>query len=223
MWPFSIAYPEVRFVDILDEYDYIIVGKHTTSFIQRLCLHLTFHLLFSGGGTAGCVLANRLSQSPDITVLLVERGPLADSWASRVPLLSSDFASDGSRSQTRVSEYQPEIGRSINLCTGSVLGGTTRINQMIYIRGLEKEYDMWKEETGCKGWGWDDVSPLFKKSENALGGGDANVDQEVHGTTGNFLSLSDFESSFLIFPFFVFVGEWCNQDLSDLHFLSFNK
>ena len=221
MWPFSTAYPEVRFVDIRDEYDYIIVGKHTTAFIQRLCLHLTFPLLFSGGGTAGCVLANRLSQSPDITVLLVERGPLADSWASRVPLLSSDFASDGSRSQTRVSEYQPEIGRSINLCTGSVLGGTTRINQMIYIRGLEKEYDMWKEETGCKGWGWDDVSPLFKKSENALGGGDANVDQEVHGTTGNF--LSEFEGSFLIFPFFVFVGEWCNQDLSDLHFLSFNK
>jgi hypothetical protein len=62
-----------------------------------------------------------------------------------VPLLSSDFASGGSRTQTRVSEYQPEIGRSIDLCTGSALGGTSRINQMIYLRGLEKEYDMWKE------------------------------------------------------------------------------
>ena len=186
MWPFSSAYPEVRIGDILDEYDYIIVGKYTTVFFERFTLHLTFLLLhFTGGGTAGCVLANRLSQSPNITVLLVERGPLEDSWASRVPLLSSDFASDGSRSQTRVSEYQPEIGRSINLCTGSVLGGTSRINQMIYIRGLEKEYDMWKEETGCKGWGWDDVSTLFKLSEKALGDGDGNVDQEVHGTTGN--------------------------------------
>ena len=149
--------------------------------IKRLRLHLTF---LTGGGTAGCVLANRLSQSPDITVLLVERGPLADSWASRVPLLSSDFASDGSRTQTRVSEYQPEIGRAINLCTGSVLGGSSRINQMIYLRGLEKEYDMWKEETGCKGWGWDDVSTVFKKSERALGDGNEYVDQEVHGTTG---------------------------------------
>ena len=116
-----------------------------------------------------------------------------------MPLLSSDFASDGSRSQTRVSEYQPEIGRSINLCTGSVLGGTTRINQMIYIRGLEKEYDMWKEETGCKGWGWDDVSPLFKKSENALGGGGENVDQEIHGTTGNAFYLYTYLSLRVVF------------------------
>jgi choline dehydrogenase-like flavoprotein len=55
---------------------------------------------------------------------------------------------------------------------------------MIYLRGLEKEYDMWKEETGCNGWGWDDVSSLFKKSEKALGDGIEEVDQEVHGTTG---------------------------------------
>ena len=80
----------------------------------------TSNLLFAGGGTAGCVLANRLSQSPDTTVLFVERGPLA---GLSLPLLSSDFASDGSRSQTRVSEYHPEVGRSINLCTGSVLEG----------------------------------------------------------------------------------------------------
>ena len=101
-----------------------------------------------------------------------------------MPLLSSDFASDGSRTQTRVSEYQPEIGRAINLCTGSILGGTSRINQMIYLKGLKKEYDMWEEETGCKGWGWNYVSTVFKRSERALGDGNEHLDEEVHGTTG---------------------------------------
>ena len=96
------------------------------------------------------------------------------------------------------------------------------INQMIYLRGLEKEYDMWKEETGCKGWGWDDMSPLFKKSEKALGDGKGNVDQEVHGTTGMclfFMYLSTRMSSNIL----LFVGEWCNRELTNLHFLSFNK
>ena len=130
------------------------------------------------------MLTNCLSQSPDVTVLLVERGLVSDSWASRVPLFSSDFASNSSRTQTRVTKHQPEIGRSIKLCTGSVLGGSSRINVMIYLSGLKKEYDMWREMTGCKGWGWDDVSTLFKKSEKALGDGIEKVDQEVHGTTG---------------------------------------
>ena len=74
---------------------------------------------------------------------------------------------------------------------------------MIYLRGLEKEYDMWKEKTGCKGWGWDDVSPLFKKSEMALGDGNGNVDPEVHGTTGNVVfDESEYASGFPIFSVF---------------------
>lgn len=104
-----------------------------------------------------------------------------------MPLLSSNFASDGSRTQTRVSEHQPEIGRSIDLCTGSTLGGSSRINQMVYLRGLKGEYDMWKEKTGCKGWEWNDVSTMFKKSERALGDGNEDVDKDVHGTTGMYI------------------------------------
>lgn len=134
-----------------------------------------------GGGTAGCVLANRLSTSPGTTVLLVERGPVADSWTSRVPLLSSDFASDGSRTQKRDSTFQPEISRTVELCTGSVLGGSSRVNQMIYTRGLRQEYDQIKE-VGLRGWGWEDVKGLFMKSEKALGPGE--IDQDVHGVNG---------------------------------------
>lgn len=78
---------------------------------------------------------------------------------------------------------------------------------------------MWKERTGCKGWGWDDVSTVFKRSEKALGDGIDYVDQEVHGTTGMFLCT--YEKWFLIFS--VFIGEWCNRGFADLHFPGFKK
>jgi len=142
------------------------------------------------------VLANRLSAISNTTVLLVERGPLADTWASRVPLLSSDFASDGSRTQLRTSEYQPKTGHTYELLNGSVLGGSSRINAMIYTRGLKGEYDMWKA-SGCPGWGWDEVKGCFLKSEKCL---DARVDSDVHGTLGVwrpvFLMLFRLQSGF---------------------------
>lgn len=127
------------------------------------------------------MLANRLSASPNNTVLLVERGGLVDDWASRVPLLSSDFASNHSRTMVRKSEYQPELGRSIELIHGSALGGSTVINQMLYTRGLQKEYDLWAE-SGCPGWSSKAVSSSFKNSERAL---DLDSDISVHGTTGS--------------------------------------
>ncbi|KIJ33856.1 GMC oxidoreductase [Sphaerobolus stellatus SS14] len=175
-WPFATPYPEIQVRDIGEEYDYIIVG----------------------GGTAGCVLANRLSASPDTSVLLIERGPLADTWASRVPLLSSDFASDGSRTYKRKSEFQPEIDQHIELVVGSALGGSSRINQMLYTRGLKQEYDMWKD-AGFEGWGWEDMKRNFIKSERSLMG--AEIDEDIHGKN----------------------GEWCNQTSEDLHFRGFNK
>ncbi|THH13247.1 hypothetical protein EW146_g6943 [Bondarzewia mesenterica] len=174
MWPFDSSYPECKLVDLSDEYDFIIAG----------------------GGTAGCVLANRLSTDFKSRVLLVERGPLADSWASRVPLLSSDFASDGSRTFKCPSEYQPELGRNLELFGGSVLGGTSRINQMVYTRGSPAEYDAWRD-AGRKGWGWEDMKPYFLKSERAT----YRCDPSVHGTN----------------------GEWYNTVPEDLHFPGFKK
>lgn len=126
------------------------------------------------------MLANRLSAIPNTTVLLVERGPLADSWASRVPLFSSNFASNGSRTQFRTSEHQPETAHAYELLNGSALGGSSRINQMIYTRGLQVEYDMWKA-SGCPGWGWSEVKGCFLKSERCL---DAGANLDVHGTLG---------------------------------------
>ncbi|KAH9848220.1 alcohol oxidase [Lenzites betulinus] len=147
MWPFSTPYPEQRVEQLHEEYDYIVVG----------------------GGTAGCVLANRLSAAPTTRVLLVERGPVADTWASRVPLFSSDFASDGTRTVRRTMVPQTQLlpaGRMMEAYTGAVLGGTSRINQMLYTRGLPAEYDAWRE-AGMEGWGWEDLKGYFLKSERA--------------------------------------------------------
>ncbi|KAF9467112.1 alcohol oxidase [Collybia nuda] len=176
MWPFTReAYPEVKLEKTENEYDYIICG----------------------GGTAGCVLANRLSANPSTRVLVVERGPIADSWTSRVPLFSSDFASDGSRTYIRPSESQGKLAsKSFDLYSGRVLGGTSRINQMIYSRGLPAEYDAWRD-AGRVGWGWEDMKPYFLKSERANYKGDASV----HAQT----------------------GEWHNSTSEDFEFRGFNK
>ncbi|KAH8108860.1 alcohol oxidase [Phellopilus nigrolimitatus] len=146
MWPFSSSYPELTCQSLAEEYDYIIIG----------------------GGTAGCALANRLSSDPSVSVLLVERGLAADTWASRVPLFSTDFASDGSRTYKRDSLPQKFVdGRTQQLYSGKVLGGTSRINSMLYTRGIAAEYNAWSA-AGRKGWSYDDVLPLFKKGERNL-------------------------------------------------------
>ena len=114
------------------------------------------------------MLANRLSAEPSTRVLLVERGAVSDSWASRVPLFSSDFASDGTRTLLRPMQPQRELVglRPPNAYVGVGLGGTSQINQMLYTRGLPEEYDRW-ERDGMEGWGWKDMREYFLKSEKA--------------------------------------------------------
>lgn len=99
-----------------------------------------------------------------------------------MPLFSSDFASDGTRTIRRDMVPQqhllPKGTRQMQAFSGSVLGGTSRINQMLYTRGLPAEYDEWRE-AGMEGWGWEDVRGCFLKSEKA----DVEV-EGVHNTGG---------------------------------------
>ncbi|THH18190.1 hypothetical protein EUX98_g8999 [Antrodiella citrinella] len=146
MWPFTTAYPELSPKDLREEYDYVIVG----------------------GGTAGCVLANRLSQDPSVSVLLVERGLVQDTWTAQIPLLSSSFSPLAPRyaKQNNVADAALN-GRSQDLFSGNSLGGASRVNAMLYTRGLPAEYNLWGE-MGREGWSYEELLPLFKRSQMSL-------------------------------------------------------
>ncbi|KAF7304327.1 Alcohol oxidase [Mycena chlorophos] len=121
-----------------------------------------------GGGTAGCCLASRLSEDPDVSVLLLERGPVYDSFAARVPLLSNDQ----SNPQTPIVK-SPSLpvhnarGQTLSFVQGECLGGGSSINGLIYTRGWAGDFDNWAK-LGHPSWDYKSMEPYFIKSENAL-------------------------------------------------------
>jgi len=140
-----------------------------------------------GAGSAGCVLAARLSEDPDVRVLLVEAGPPDTNENIHVPVAF------GSLFRTAVDwEYstalEPQLDRRrVYLPRGRVLGGSSSINAMVYIRGNRADYDGWRD-AGCPGWGYDDLLPYFKKAEDNERGA-----SEYHGVGGP-LTVSDSRS-----------------------------
>ncbi|KAI0351193.1 alcohol oxidase [Trametes cingulata] len=128
----------------------------------------TYDYIIVGGGTAGSVLASRLSEDPSVSVLVIEQGPVADTWASRVPVISGNPYRNGTLASTWWSLPMPQVnGRAIQVMRGEALGGTSRINSLLYTRGPPGDYNRWRE-LGCEGWGYEDLEPYFVKSENTL-------------------------------------------------------
>ncbi len=138
-----------------------------------------FDFVIVGGGSAGCVLANRLSADPRHRVLLLEAGGKDDWLWIHVPVgylycMGNPRTDWGFRT-----EAEPGLnGRALNYPRGRVLGGCSSINGMIYMRGQARDYDGWRQ-AGNVGWAWDDVLPWFRKSENYFAGED-----EHHGAGG---------------------------------------
>jgi len=141
----------------VDAYDYVIVGA----------------------GTAGCVLANRLSADPNVSVLLLEAGGKDDYFWIDIPVGYLYTIGNPRTDWCYVTEPDPGLnGRAIGYARGKVLGGSSSINAMIYMRGQRSDYDHWAS-LGLRGWGWDDVLPVFKRSEDYQHGAD-----EFHGAGG---------------------------------------
>jgi choline dehydrogenase len=140
LWEHSVAEPE----PMEGEYDYIVVGA----------------------GSAGCLLANRLSADAGNRVLILEAGG-RDNWIWFHIPVGYLFAIGNPRSDWMFkTEPEPGLnGRSLNYPRGKVIGGSSAINAMVYMRGQAADYDHWRQ-LGLAGWGWDDVLPYFKRHED---------------------------------------------------------
>lgn len=144
-----------------------------------------FDYIVVGAGSAGCVLANRLSESGRHSVLLLEAGPKDSNIWIHVPLGYGRLFKEKSVNWMYQTEPEPGLGgRSVFQPRGKVLGGSSSINGLLYVRGQREDYDRWRQ-LGNAGWGYDDVLPYFKKAEDQERGAD-----EFHGTGGP-LPVSD--------------------------------
>jgi choline dehydrogenase len=139
-----------------------------------------YDFIIVGAGTAGCVLANRLTSKPNVQVLLIEAGGKDDYLWIHIPV-GYLYCIDNPRTDWLFrTEADPGLaGRSLIYPRGKVLGGSSSINGMIYMRGQAGDYDRWAEVSGDPSWRWDQVLPLFRRSENHHGGESA-----LHGGGG---------------------------------------
>jgi choline dehydrogenase len=145
-------------VESAGEYDYIIVGA----------------------GTAGCVLANRLTQNKNVNVLLIEAGARDDYLWIHIPVGYLHCIGNPRTDWLFNTEPDPGLGgRALIYPRGKVLGGSSSINGMIYMRGQKQDYERWAEACGDNSWRWEQVLPLFKKSEDHYLGA-----SDIHGAGG---------------------------------------
>ncbi len=145
----------------------------------------TFDFIVTGAGSAGAVVASRLSESGRHTVLLLEAGPPDTNPWIHIPLGFAKTFIDPAVNWKFESAPQPTLdNRRLYLPRGKTLGGSSSINGMVYIRGNHADYDEWRQR-GCVGWDWDSVLPFFRKAENQARG-----ESKYHGTGGP-LNVSD--------------------------------
>ena len=144
-----------------------------------------------------------------------------------MPLFSSDFASDGTRTIRRTMVPQKELigkdgvrgTRTVEAYSGAVMGGTSRINQMLYTRGLPDEYNKWESEAGMKGWGWNQMRGYFLKSEKA-----EEAVEGVHSQAGESGAHPSWSACVLTRRARDITGLWKNrQHTGELYFRGFKE
>ena len=160
-----------------------------------------FDFIVVGAGSAGCVLANRLSENGRHSVLLLEAGGEDRSPWIHIPLGYGKHFNDPRVNWLYESEPHPATGnRALPEPRGKVLGGSSSINGLVYVRGDHSDYDLWRQ-LGNPGWGFDDVLPYFRKAEDQQRGEDA-----YHGVDGP-LTVADAPEPHPLCDAFIAAGE----------------
>lgn len=169
-----------------------------------------FDYIIVGAGSAGCVLANRLSEDPNISVCLIEAGKKDKSLLVRMPAgVGSLIKQENPQNWGFWTVPQEHMNdRKLYWPRGRGWGGSSSINGMIYIRGHARDYDQWRQ-TGLTGWGFSDVLPYFRKSETYQGGAD-----DFHGGEGP-LQVSDSPMEDTVYDMFVGAGREAGYKVTD--------
>ncbi len=169
----------------------------------------TFDYVIVGAGSAGCVLANRLSADPDRSVLLIEAGGRDRNPLFRLPMLMGRLFQSGIYNWRYHTEPVASLeGRSLYWPRGKVLGGSSTINGMIYVRGNRHDYDRWSQ-MGLSGWSYEEVLPAFRRSE-----GHVERDGTYHGTGGE-LTVCRARGTNPLFDVFLEAGRQAGHSVND--------
>jgi len=169
-----------------------------------------YDYIILGAGSAGCVLANRLSESGEHSVLIVEAGPMDKKLLIHIPAGVHSVYKDPSINWNYESEVEAELEqRNIELPRGKVVGGSSSINAMVYMRGHPKDYDRWNNKLGLKGWSYADCLPYFRSGETSERG-----ENEWRGGSGP-LGVAKAKLDNPMFDAFLTAGETSGQGRSD--------
>ena len=163
-----------------------------------------------GAGSAGCVLANRLSESGEYSVLVLEAGPMDNRLMIHIPAGVHDVYKDPSINWNYASEPEAALaGRQVELPRGRVIGGSSSINAMVYMRGHPRDYDRWAAEHGLDGWDYAHCLPYFRAGETSERG-----ENEWRGGSGP-LGVARAKLQNPLFDAFLEAGESSGQGVSD--------